>query len=525
MSEWDDLDGLTAAVGKALAEFRWADATRDREALVERVRRSDIPPPLDRAVEWLEGYRRHRRFTDARRLAEALIEAGTSAFAVAHVYAQASIDDGELMAAERALAGLDSAALSEPDRLEMLGLLGRLHKQRFVNAHRGEASRRKRHLEASIGFYRSGYGDAPARGLWHAINVVALLERAARDGLALSAELARIDAKQLAREVLVAAGTDAGDPWHPAIRMEANVALGDWREAVLAAYDYTVAARDAFAIASTLRQMQEVWSLSANDPIHAPLLGMLRQALLRRTGGEVSIGLDEPKVELQANFAKEPFLHMEWFQRAQERCRAVGQVLTPTGDGHGTGFLIDPKDFFTHPDRINGPVLLTNWHVLSDGSRAGSLRPDRARVRFGPSGEPLRVDRVIASAPELDAVFVTLEGVRRPYWCPRKLPPVSFGGTPPERVYVIGYPRNEGLSVSLHDSHWLDNDDTYVHYRTPTTPGSSGSPVFDQRNWEVVALHHGGGANVPRLKDVGGVYEANEGIRIDRIREAVKDSV
>jgi len=37
-----------------------------------------------------------------------------------------------------------------------------------------------------------------------------------------------------------------------------------------------------------------------------------------------------------------------------------------------------------------------------------------------------------------------------------------------------------------------------MHYRTPTDPGSSGSPVFNAK-WEVVALHHAGSPATPRL--------------------------
>ena len=43
--------------------------------------------------------------------------------------------------------------------------------------------------------------------------------------------------------------------------------------------------------------------------------------------------------------------------------------------------------------------------------------------------------------------------------------------------------------------------------------GSSGSPVFDARQWEVVALHHKGGTmGMPRLNGKDGTYGANEGL-------------
>ena len=52
----------------------------------------------------------------------------------------------------------------------------------------------------------------------------------------------------------------------------------------------------------------------------------------------------------------------------------------------------------------------------------------------------------------------------------------------------------------------------YVHYKTPTDPGSSGSPVFNQK-WQLVALHHAASTQ----------KQANEGVRIDVIIDAIKN--
>jgi len=87
---------------------------------------------------------------------------------------------------------------------------------------------------------------------------------------------------------------------------------------------------------------------------------------------------------------------------------------------------------------------------------------------------------------------------------------------------VIGHPR--GLNqpqFSLQDNLLLDYDDTYVHYRSPTEPGSSGSPVFDNK-WALIALHHAGAIDTPRLNHRGGSYAANEGIRLSAILEALR---
>ena len=59
-------------------------------------------------------------------------------------------------------------------------------------------------------------------------------------------------------------------------------------------------------------------------------------------------------------------------------------------------------------------------------------------------------------------------------------------------------------------------------YLADTLPGSSGSPVLNNR-WEVVALHHSGGAHPPQKatadlqKILKGQYKFNEGIPIKAI--------
>ena len=86
------------------------------------------------------------------------------------------------------------------------------------------------------------------------------------------------------------------------------------------------------------------------------------------------------------------------------------------------------------------------------------------------------------------------------------------------KAFVIGHPLGSGLQISLHDSLLLDIDDDkrLIHYRTPTDPGSSGSPVFNA-NWQVIGLHHAGSSTAPRLHGTG-TYEANEAISLLAIR-------
>jgi V8-like Glu-specific endopeptidase len=91
------------------------------------------------------------------------------------------------------------------------------------------------------------------------------------------------------------------------------------------------------------------------------------------------------------------------------------------------------------------------------------------------------------------------------------------------KVYVIGHPGGGALVFSLNDNDLLDHgdpDDFRVHYRTPTEPGSSGSPVFDS-NWELIALHHAGDSAIPKIHG-SGTYQANEGIALRHIGKAIR---
>ena len=97
-----------------------------------------------------------------------------------------------------------------------------------------------------------------------------------------------------------------------------------------------------------------------------------------------------------------------------------------------------------------------------------------------------------------------------------------FWGTPTTagEYTFIGHPKGGPLSLSIQDNVLIDVKAPKLHYRAPTEPGSSGSPVFNQ-DWDLVALHHAGSKHMRALSGTGTV-EANEGIWISSIVEALK---
>jgi S1-C subfamily serine protease len=83
-----------------------------------------------------------------------------------------------------------------------------------------------------------------------------------------------------------------------------------------------------------------------------------------------------------------------------------------------------------------------------------------------------------------------------------------------DRVVVVGHPLGGALSFSLSESAIVDISDQFLHYRTPTEPGSSGSPVFDV-NWDILAFHH-----AAMMKEPG--WTVGEGIRASALVAALE---
>ncbi|MDN0195587.1 serine protease [Streptomyces sp. S.PNR 29] len=197
---------------------------------------------------------------------------------------------------------------------------------------------------------------------------------------------------------------------------------------------------------------------------------------------------------------------------------------------HGTGFLVSPR------------LLMTNHHVLPDGDfarhcfaefnaqvTADNVPDTVVRLEFDPDtffAADRRLDfALVAVAPSPDGRLPgEIFGWNR---LSVQLGKVVLG----EKVNIIGHPDGRLKEIALRDNAVLVRLDDFVHYKTDTRPGNSGSPVFNDQ-WEVVALHHSG---VPKKDDQGRVlrkdgrpwdrgdgddaidWVANEGVRISSI--------
>ena len=526
MADWQDAPDVVDGLVAALRSFDWTTAEGICEGLVSRINDAPEPFPEKHARLVLNQLRRKRQTALMARVADALIGNGRGEAEIQRQYAQALIEQANLNAAEGILKALSSdSAVPQRETAEARGLLGRICKQRYVNA-QSQSPKMQAVLNQGIRWYYDVYASSPDDHLWHGINVVALLARAQRDQIAV-ADSTLPPFEDLATRILATLKRIEDKDgelkyWDRATSMEAHIALGRFEDAKQDLREYMYDGNtDAFECNSTLRQLREVWQVPQDGGPGSYITAGLQAALLKRSGGELQLQSDDVSQGLQANFSSVKDMTFQWWDNGLKRCAIIGRIEDTNGRRVGTGFLVRRGDFLDGGG--DEPALLTNWHVISEKAEHPlSLKPEAAVANFEACNKKFRVARqMLAYSRRLDASLVALEeltGVGG--HCPIEPAPAAFDHKKPPRVYVIGYPGGRGLSFSIHDSVWLDADDTRLHYRTPTEPGSSGSPVFDEDNWVLIGLHHAGKQDMKKLNGQEGSYQANEGIRVEAIVKA-----
>jgi hypothetical protein len=527
-----DLPALATRLREQLAAYDWEGADATCTAVVAAIERGETPTAAD-AKGMIFALRRKRQFAAVARLASALWRRGTQVPQIRRQHAQALIDLGDLAAGESLLQTmLADATTPKEEQMEARGLIGRIHKQTFANAVRRGGTGRAADLDAALSAYESVYSSDPSK-LWHGINTVAL-RMLKGDAKSARAEAERIlvvlDERERAMTV------PSLPAWDLATRLEAWVALGKSEQAERAAIDYVRCSdADAFEFESTLRQLLEVWQLSDDRDPGRRILPVLRGALLRRPSGVLALPAARALcdhaagLQLEKRFGNDRSLPIEWYRTGLERCCGIARIEV-SGRGQGTGWLVHAKQFFPNrPERET--FLLTNAHVVATPEvRASRPAPQpylahQVQAHFTCSDKIVGIERVFFCSPvgELDASFLVLKETPTD-----AVPvPVSFETARREangtttRLYIIGHPDGRDLEFSLHDNYLLDSDDKRVHYRTPTEPGSSGSPVFEPLNWHAIALHRAGKEKMGRLSAPGETHQANEGIYLSAIRRAI----
>ena len=487
------------------------------------------PEPHDDVVtSVLQLLRENLRYEELEEVADAALAFGIGSPAVRRQYAQALVDGGNPAVALTLYESVVSDRTAPVrDRVDARGGIGRCYKELFLACTHSE--RRQDYLLKALGAYHHVYDQDPAN-TYHGINAAALLARAEREGIAPPPNTPTFAA--IARAVLDVLDSDPlPDVWNTVTAAEACVALGENSEAVERARAFLDGHPSGFTVASFLRQLQMVWQLDTSSRVGNELLPVLRSALLTYRGGRVVVDSQDVRAvrlsAMQQNSRLEialgdvRFKSYRWYVDGLTRCRAVARIQTSCDDGVGTGFLVAGPDL--HPD-LPPLVVMTNGHVIPEG-----LGIDDGLAAFhGLDGDASRqVHLQIAeicwyepsAPPGLDITILELKeypAAVEPVPLARKLP--NLDATVPPRAYIIGHPRQLSTpQFSLQDNVLLAHDQHYLHYRSPTEPGSSGSPVFNDQ-WKLIGVHHAGGFDLPRLNGQGGTHAANEGITLPAIR-------
>lgn len=238
---------------------------------------------------------------------------------------------------------------------------------------------------------------------------------------------------------------------------------------------------------------------------------------------------------------KSDFVGVAYLELGLRAARTVGriQVGSRNGGAHsfGTGFLVAPR------------LLLTNNHVLASREHA-QVSTVEFNYQHGIDGQlslpvtfDIDSDTFFATDSGLDYTLVALrerseDGAVKlgNYGWNRLIEQVGKVVTG-EAVNIIQHPEAQPKKVALRENQITDILENFLHYRTDTSPGSSGAPVYNDQ-WELVALHHSGvpatDADGNILARKGGIWTpgmgedqvkwiGNEGVRISRIIQHVRD--
>jgi len=515
------------------------------EQALAHVRGIGTEAELAQAGDLVLELRNARQYPEMARLAEAISRRLPGDARNRRLYGQALIEQGLVTAAIDMLKPLARRLPHDhPEHAEAVGLLGRAHKQIFLDAGDKTTDAAREALKQAIAVYRKPFEEDPGK-TWHGVNLLALLTRARRLGLKIAPDLEPGEVAARVIQQLDAVPPQRRDEWHLPTLAEASLGLGDWARVEAALKSYVADDKtQAFLIASTLRQFTAVWDIESIDARGRSLADILRARLLQLSQGEVQLTpsmlqqarqqADPPAGQLEAVLGDCGTNTWNWWKTGLERASAVCSVRARLGGRVGTGWLVQAASLGLTPG--DERLVMTNHHVVNANGENKGIQPDAAELVFEAidAGKVYTVKEIVWSSP-VERHDCTLLRLNEPLTDMVPLPLAKHLPVLEQqaRVYVIGHPGGRDLAFSLQDNELLDHEGPpqgkpqipgvcRVHYRAPTEGGSSGSPVFNGNLWEVVALHHmGGKLGMPRLNGQPGTYAANEGIALQSIVEAM----
>ncbi len=194
-------------------------------------------------------------------------------------------------------------------------------------------------------------------------------------------------------------------------------------------------------------------------------------------------GGEEGKVNREKIIGSSNLAPIAWLQRGLTASKAVCKVLLGNG-ASGTGFLISQGRVLTNFHVLDGPAaaaeaqLAFAYEADANGQIKKQhfyrLKPDSYRGDKDLDFAVLEVEEGSGDVPLSDWGFLQ--------------PNLSYRPEEGRYLTIVQHPSGRPKELAFDRVAGVQGD--FLHYRTDTEPGSSGSPVFDE-NWQVVALHHG----------------------------------
>lgn len=536
-----------------LAQFEKNEAEKKCNELIKLLYTSGGAIDSKITTGILQLLRNYRMFDSMLKLCDALIFTGRKNYKIQRQNAQALIDSGlysaalavieEILNAISKLTNKTKQDISE--EVEAIGLKGRIYKQLYVNIG-ALGSWNSNFLAEALNAYYTVYQQDKEAYLWHGINVVALLNLAKTDGVLIEGYPGRRTIAENIIDIIEDRYNNNGSlsVYDLATIAEAFIGINDINKAMVWIQRYVEHSQcNVFELKSMLRQLSEIWRFNATDDPGEKIFPILESRLLSMEGGEIIIKVNNVKEirnDLERNFGNNTSIDFRMYKKGYSCCESVARIGRNLYRGDGTGFLLKGKELLA--ELGEEWFLLTNAHVISSEEairkKYNALHPSEAKIIFEAldPADQYSVESLLFYSPpdELDVSIIRFSAEEHARLCKltanitpyerAKVNPVAFGNPASDpRLYVIGHPKGGVLQFSMQDNLMLGSKDHLIHYRTPTEPGSSGSPVFDQE-WQLIGIHHAGSINMPMLTDRKKTYEANEGILIDAISKKIAEN-
>lgn len=283
---WDP-DLFSQHLWRAVERGGYEVAQRLVDTEVGHISSTEDGYPAESAVKDMKMLQGARYFHLESTLGEALSDAGVDHPTVMRRYGQALIETRRYQEAESVLRRLyESLESSHAEWGEAAGLLGRIEKQRFMDALARSSQPDLGRLEAAIDVYRDAYERSPDQYFWQGINAVTLMHLGERFGAGYQKEPEAI-ASDIQDTLDRRFANGRQDSWDLATYAEVLIAKRKLHEARRWLEDYVAHPEtDAFALGSTYRQFADVIEVGEQfDSDGEALLDVLLEALVSRRGG------------------------------------------------------------------------------------------------------------------------------------------------------------------------------------------------------------------------------------------------